>query len=182
MKVEEAEIDTINAKLAERFGLCYDSRPIYRLVWSEDEFEWREGIYPFFGLNDRQVITHAKDTRYVKKYKFLDPPRYVLEKLAPRILPEIKGNEKLYYEICMPLPENKPPYWEGIEFFIAMGEVTSEEEEKQFAEKYYERLKKEDGEKEVNAYNYAMELLNDESDSSERHALSLQIRKPDSLS
>lgn len=174
VKISQDELNQLNAKLAERFGLCYDSRSIYRVVWSEDVFEWREGIFRFYGLNDRQVITEAKDTRYVPRYStFFQKPRYVLEKLAPRILEEIKGDDKLYYEICIPLPANKPPFWEGIEFWLALAHCTSEEEEKAHAEKYYERLKKEEGDKEVDAYHYAMELLNDESDPSLRNAVSV---------
>lgn len=171
MKVDQSEVDIINKKLGERFGLCYDNRPIYRIIWGPDQFEWREGRFPFYGLHDRHVVTYGQDTRYVKKYGTFEPG-YILEKLVPRIMPEVKGDDKLYYEICMPLPTNKPPYWEGIEFFLALGQVNSEEEMAGHVQKYIDRLEKAEGDKELAAYNYAMELLNDESDPRERHAVS----------
>lgn len=181
MKVDQAELDAINKKLGERFGVCYDNRPIYRVIWSEDQFEWREGLFPFYGLNDKQVVTHARDTRFVPKYNFWLESRYVLEKLVPRIMPEVKGTDKLYYEILMPLPVGRPPMYEGIEFFLALGQITSDEEEKAHAEQFYKKMQKAEDDKEVNAYNYVMELLNDESDSSFRNAVSVSHSEPNRI-
>lgn len=181
MKVDQSSVDDINKKLAERFGLCYDGRPVYRITWGPDEMEFREGLFPFFGLNDKQVVTHAMDIRCVPKYRGFEEG-YILEKLVPRIMPEVKGNDKLYYEICMPLPRNKPPYWEGINFFLTLGQITTEEEEKAHAEKFFKKLEKEEGDKEIDAYQYAMEILNDESDPSFRNAVSVSNFKPNSFS
>ena len=73
------DIKIINRLLAERFGKLYDGRPIFRVVWSEDEFENRFGKYSVYAghVFMRQEVGMMR----VKKYRNIAQERFVFERL-----------------------------------------------------------------------------------------------------
>lgn len=75
-----ATIDTINRRLNDEYRVI-DGRPIYRIVWSDDQLEMRKGTYSdWYG---HIFIREVKNiTRLVKKYWYFDKPSWVLEKLS----------------------------------------------------------------------------------------------------
>jgi hypothetical protein len=79
----------INEMLTRDFGSTPDGRPLFRLVWSDDQFEHRRGTFSdFYGLIFIRTVT---EVRQVKKYP-LFPHEWVLEKWFG---PEIAANQEL---------------------------------------------------------------------------------------
>lgn len=61
-------------------GRSLDGKPLYRLVWSEDSFEWRRGNFrEFYGS---VFLREVADVRYVPKYPYIDH-RWIIEKYFP---------------------------------------------------------------------------------------------------
>lgn len=93
-------IETINKLLKEHFGVdTVTGQVIWRVVWSEEQFENRLGIYDDYtpaGIYLRTV----KEVRYVPKYRQWITEKYVLERLV--VIPEINQQDlpdaKVSYE------------------------------------------------------------------------------------
>lgn len=100
--------DSINRRLHENFRVL-DGRPIYRLVWSADEFEVRRGITrEFYGhIFLREYVTVGPRPKYWYLYK----PSFILEKLT-----FITGQAALK-EICEELPNCANGSYEPIYVF-----------------------------------------------------------------
>lgn len=80
-------IDTINRQLREEFGIETESNnPMYRVVWSMDQYEKRMMDY-----DDHGGKLLFPKVRMVPKYKQWIVDRYVLESLV--IIPEINEHE-----------------------------------------------------------------------------------------
>ena len=92
-------IERINKELIDTFGIDTESvRPIWRIVWSMDQFEWRKGVFEDItpaGIYLRTV----EEVRYVPKYRQWIQDKYILERLVP--VPEMNKEE---------LPMNKTSY------------------------------------------------------------------------
>lgn len=73
-------IDSINASLAQDYRVL-DGRPIYRVVWSDDLTEKRIGTFTDW-YGHILIRQEHKALREVKKYWYINPPCYVLEKLV----------------------------------------------------------------------------------------------------
>jgi hypothetical protein len=112
-------LETLNARLVEQFGVDSDTgRPIFRIVWANDETEKRLTDKLDSGM--RLIYAQVME---VKKYPYLEN-LYVLERLV--VVPEINQRElptsKLSYEPLwayrdangMPLP----PIWTATKFVI----------------------------------------------------------------
>jgi len=88
-------IAILNRRLEETYGRYLDSRPHYRIVFSEDQFEKRWTNY-----TDEGFALLNPEVRELPKYRqYMQPPCYVLEKLTE--IPEGPKNdltEKLSYE------------------------------------------------------------------------------------
>ncbi len=89
-------IEKINQQLIDLFGIdTITGREIFRVVWSEDQFEKRLTNYSDSGL----TLLHP-EVRLLPKYRQWIQNKYVLERLC--IVPEINQNEiptdKLSYE------------------------------------------------------------------------------------
>jgi hypothetical protein len=72
-------IEAINKTLADRYKV-FDGRPMFRLVWSEDQLEVRKGTFTdWYG----QIMIRQEHmcVREVKKYWYFQAPCWVLEKL-----------------------------------------------------------------------------------------------------
>jgi hypothetical protein len=79
MVTDKVIIDSINKRLFENFRNL-DGRPIYRIVWSEDQLEKRFGEWSdWYG---HILIRTYKAVKEIKKYWYLKPPCWVLEKLV----------------------------------------------------------------------------------------------------
>jgi hypothetical protein len=100
MEIPE-EIESINRRLVDHFGLdTSTNQPIWRVVWSEDQFEHRLGTYDDFVPNTEIYLRTVTEVRYVPKYSQWLPNVYVLERLVvvpDNNIPELPTT-KLSYE------------------------------------------------------------------------------------
>ncbi len=83
------EIKEINRQLTARYGIDTDSNfaPIWRLVWSEDQYEQRLTNYTDTGLQLLQP-----EVRMLPKYRqWVQPPCWVLERLV--VVPVVNQHE-----------------------------------------------------------------------------------------
>ena len=117
------KIETINLQLSDLFGIdTSSSNPIYRVVWSNDQFEYRFGTWSDFDKNDILIRT-VEESRLVPKY-YNKKDRYILEKLVA--VPEINKEEldkKVSYEPLwvfenMDTGEYIPPHIEICKFIV----------------------------------------------------------------
>lgn len=81
------EINSINETILNRYGFDYMRRPIFRVVWSNNQFETRKGEHEvYYG----QIYLRTDYGIYtVPKYQFLKD-RWVLERLFPNN-PDVTG-------------------------------------------------------------------------------------------
>lgn len=117
-------IDTINRQLIDLYGIdTITGQPMWRVVWSEDQFEHRHGTYDDYspaGLYLRTVT----EVRYVPKYRQWIKEKYVLERLV--VIPETNQGDlpaaKLSYEPMYPFETNSgkylPPRIDACQFII----------------------------------------------------------------
>jgi hypothetical protein len=89
-------IESLNRQLIDLYGIDSDTgRPIFRIVWSEDQFEKR--LMP---TTDEGLLLLYPEVREVPKYRQWITQKYVLERLV--IVPDINSKElaglKLSYE------------------------------------------------------------------------------------
>lgn len=94
------EIIYLNQQLLNRYGKFENGEPNYRVVWSEDQFEYRLGLYPKFDAHGNYLGESQDETfQYVPKYRQWMSNQWVLEKILP--VPEISNKEltgKISYE------------------------------------------------------------------------------------
>lgn len=117
-------IDTINRQLIDLYGIdTVTGQAMWRVVWSEDQFEHRHGTYDDYspaGLYLRTVT----EVRYVPKYRQWIKEKYVLERLV--VIPETNQGDlpatKLSYEPMYPFETNSgkylPPRLDACQFVI----------------------------------------------------------------
>lgn len=89
-------IESINKQLVDLFGIdSVTGRPIWRVVWSEEQFEKR-----LMNVTNEGFHLLIPEVREVPKYRQWIKERYVLERLT--VIPEVNENElpteKLSYE------------------------------------------------------------------------------------
>lgn len=72
-------IDSINQDLLSKYRVL-DGRPIYRLVFSDTQFEVRKG--KFTDWYGPILIREVTEVRRIKKYWYIQPPCWILEKLV----------------------------------------------------------------------------------------------------
>lgn len=105
-------IDGLNRQLSDLYGIdTLTGQALWRIVWSEDQFEHRYGTYDDFtpaGLYIRTVT----EVRYVPKYRQWIKEKYVLERLV--LIPEINAGDlpatKMSYEPMYPFQTNSGQY------------------------------------------------------------------------
>src|SRR3970282_908222 len=90
------KIDSLNRQLVDLYGIdTITGQPIWRIVWSEDQFEKR-----LMDTTDSGLILLVPEVRLVPKYRQWVHQKYVLERLV--IIPEINIPElpatKVSYE------------------------------------------------------------------------------------
>lgn len=124
---DKTVIESINRKLHRDFRVL-DGRPIYRLVWSADQFEVRVGTFTDW-YGHILIREEHKATRTVNKYWFFPKPCWVLEKLIfirgnqalKEISEELVESKNGIYEAIYPFrdaDDNPLPVWEKVVFFI----------------------------------------------------------------
>lgn len=123
MELTELVVD-INDRLKTIFGIdTITGVPIWRIVFSDDQYEYRKGTYTDItpaGLYLRTVT----EVRYVPKYKQWIDKKYVLERLVvvPEINAEALPTSKVSYEPIWTFEDKDgnylPPKWEAAKFII----------------------------------------------------------------
>lgn|SRR6266850_2758139 len=101
------QISSINRQLIDLFGIDISGMPIWRVVWSEDQYEKR-----LMEFNDSGLSLIQPEVRLVPKYKQWIVEKYVLEQLV--VVPIINENElptsKLSYEPLYVFQDNDGNY------------------------------------------------------------------------
>jgi|SRR6266850_6694512 len=123
-------IEIINQRLIDYFGIdTISSLPIYRIVWSEDQFEKQLTKFTKDGL---ELL--YPEVREMPKYRQWIQAKYILERLS--LVPEINQDQlgaKISYEPLYVFEDKSgnalPPKWEVTQFAIdcvnaAMGKGT----------------------------------------------------------
>lgn len=118
------KVETINQRLADYFGIdTVSGQQMWRIVWSEDQFEKRFGEY-----EDRSpeglFIRRVREVREVPKYRQYIDHKYVLEHLV--VVPDINIPElptvKVSYEPIWVFEDRNgfplPPKWEASQYII----------------------------------------------------------------
>src|SRR5215203_3853126 len=93
-------IESINRQLIDSFGIdTISGKPIWRVIFSEDELEKRHGTYDDYSPGGIYLRT-VTEVRLVPKYRQYIQQKYILERLV--MIPEINladlPAEKLSYE------------------------------------------------------------------------------------
>ena len=123
MEINES-VKSINIQLIDLFGLdTITGQQIFRVVWSDNQFEKRLGEYEDFTPSGIYLRT-VKEVREVPKYKQWVHQKYVLEQLV--IIPEMNQDElpvsKTSYEPLYVFQTNSgeylPPKIEAAKFII----------------------------------------------------------------
>jgi len=102
------QIETINRQLVDHFGIdTINGLPMWRVVWSEDQFEKR-----LMDRTDSGVVLLVPEVRQVPKYRQWITKKYVLERLV--LVPEVSQGElpssKLSYEPIWPFQDGRQNY------------------------------------------------------------------------
>lgn len=118
--MDQIYIDRINVTLLDNYGRL-ENLQTWRVVWSEDQFEWRYGTY-----EDRTLegifIREVTERRKVPKYRQWAPEKWVLERLlvvpmdADPNHPQI--DSALSYEPIWVFDEETPPIWFAVKFIV----------------------------------------------------------------
>lgn len=101
MRESQSIVDVINSQLKDLYGLdIVTGLPIFRVVWSEDQFEYRHGTYEDYVPGTNIWLRSVTETRHVPKYRQWIHARHILERLV--LVPEFQQSElpaaKLSYE------------------------------------------------------------------------------------
>lgn len=119
-------IESINQHLIDMFGIdTITGQPIWRVVWSEDQFEYRLGTYDDYSDGGIYLRT-VTEVRWVPKYRQWVPEKYVLERLV--VVPVMNSDEipdtKVSYEPLYVFEDKNgnylPPKFEACEFVIKL--------------------------------------------------------------
>lgn len=113
-------IEILNTGLKDLYGRMLDGRPRFRLSWSDDQLEHRKGLFrDYYG---DVLVREVEETRLVKKYAYIDPPCWVLEKLVFYRNPELPTAEMGAYEPVWAFKDKDKnplePNWKVIEFIM----------------------------------------------------------------
>jgi hypothetical protein len=117
-------IESLNRQLIDYYGIdTITGQPIWRIVWSEDQYEWRHGTYDDITESGLYLRT-VTETRFVPKYRQWIRQKYVLERLV--VIPEVSSGDlpahKLSYEPIYPFSTNSggylPPRIDAAQFVI----------------------------------------------------------------
>lgn len=117
-------IETLNKRLSDTYGTdTITGRPIYRIVWSEDQFEKRLSKFSPAGIETLEPQVYE----FPKYKQWTHGPKFILERLA--YVPIEDNNElkqmtvnKISYEPLWVFMDNQfnalPPKWEVCQIVI----------------------------------------------------------------
>ncbi len=118
--MDQRDIDTVNRLLVDHFGRL-ENTASWRVVWSEDQFEYRYGTY-----EDRTpegfFIREVTERRKVPKYSQWVNSKWVLERILVVPLspnpdhPELSTG--LSYEPIWVFEDDLPPTWGAVQFVV----------------------------------------------------------------
>ncbi len=118
--VIQKEVELINKSLIDFYGIdTFSSQPIFRVVWSNDQFEKRLMDY-----TDAGIHLLYPEVREVPKYRQWNPNRYILERLVVVPVPQmvdLAGAKVSYEPIYTYADKNDnylPPRLESTKFII----------------------------------------------------------------
>lgn len=119
-------LESINQQLVDLYGIdTVTGLPLWRVVWSEDQFEHRLGTYDDYSPSGIYLRT-VTEVRYVPKYRQWISNKYVLENLV--VVPEPNRAElpasNISYEPRFPFQDKAgnalPPKIQAAKFVIDM--------------------------------------------------------------
>ena len=118
---DSTAVKNINMQLKFKFGMLFDGRPNFRIVWSNDQREYRQGEFNDFIPGTNILLRRFKGIREVDKYPFKSN-RWVLERLVYMFNPEIVSSENGTYEPVF-IFEDKggfflEPIWRAVELMV----------------------------------------------------------------
>lgn len=94
------KIETINKFLRNKYGIdTVTGKPMWKLVWSEDEYEYRKDLYTDWDETGTIFLREVEEVRYVKRFNYITD-RYVLVNLQgiPLINQDQLQGMKMSYE------------------------------------------------------------------------------------
>lgn len=118
------KVDSLNQQLIDLYGIdTITGMAMWRIVWSDDQFEWRQGTYDDYSPAGIYLRT-VTEVRWVPKYRQWIRSKWVLERLV--LIPEISSGDlpatKLSYEPLYPFETNSgqylPPRIDATQFVI----------------------------------------------------------------
>jgi len=100
VRESESIVKVINSQLKDLYGIdIVTGLPIFRIVWSDDEMEHRNGTFDDYTSTGIYIRT-VTETRYLPKYRQWIHGRHILERLV--LVPESQQQElpaaKISYE------------------------------------------------------------------------------------
>lgn len=123
MELEKVEV--LNTRLKEVYGIdTITGLAMWRIVWSNDQYEWRLSEYTPEGIK----LIQPK-VQWLPKYKQWIPDCYVLEQLVlvPSVsqqeLPEARMSYEPMYPFKDPQLNSIAPTWVGCQFVISHVEM-----------------------------------------------------------
>lgn len=117
-------IDSLNRQLVDLYGIdTVSGQAMWRIVWSEDQFEHRLGTYDDYTESGIYLRT-VTEVRYVPKYRQWIQNKYVLERLV--VIPEINAGDlpaaRMSYEPMYPFETSSgkylPPRIDACQFIV----------------------------------------------------------------
>ena len=95
--MKNQEVNTINSKLIQQFGKTLDNKAKFRIIWSDEQFEYRTGTFNEFYKT--LFLRTTKGVKQVPKYNYIKS-RWILELYNspigdPNIM-DYNGYEPLY--------------------------------------------------------------------------------------
>lgn len=158
-------IESLNRQLADLYGIdTVTGQAIWRIVWSEDQFEHRRGIYEDYSPGGLYIRT-VDEVRWVPKYRQWIKEKYVLERLV--VVPEANIRElpatKTSYEPMFPFQTASggylPPRLDASKFVI---DLVYAAQGKQSAAKYKDPLAGLTTEEQIEMKNIELDILEEE--------------------
>lgn len=118
-------IESLNKRLIERYGRYSEDKPYFQLRMSDTIVEHQHDTYCDFLRGTNILIREVTETRPVKPYAYVQPAKWILERLIPNTEPEVIVEGKLIYTSIWIFGvkgdifgEPIEPKWIAIEFVI----------------------------------------------------------------
>lgn len=159
------EIESINRQLIGLYGIdTITGQAMWRVVWSEDQFEHRHGTYDDYTPTGIYLRT-VTEVRFVPKYRQWIKKRFVLERLV--LIPETNRGDlpatRMSYEPMYPFQSNigkyLPPRLDAAQFII---ESVLEAQGKSISAKYKDPMSGLNTEEQIEMKSQELDKLQEE--------------------